>query len=296
MNHQGDVAGGPGSGFWILNLLLIAAAGYAVAVRKLSVRGDHWSVRRSTSVATGLCLLAAGILPAPPAMGFSGHVVQHLLLAMLAPLLLALSAPMTLALRTTPANVRRALLSILHSRVSRAVMTAPVVLVLNVGGAYVYYLTPLYDLAHQQPWVQGLANLHMFLAGCLLSWYVIGRDPVPIRARLRTVLIVLLLAAASHDLLAKLLYAQQLPAATASPEQINLGAQIMYYGGSITELLLAILVMSNWYQRTGRQLTRERRRSGNALLRSQREGIRSIAPTKAQPRLRPRLIDARRQR
>jgi len=259
MNHSGEVGGGPGSGFWILNLLLIAAAGYAVGVLRLSARGVHWPVTRSVCAAAGLCCMAIAVLPPPPATGFSGHVVGHLLMAMLAPMLLALSAPITLALRTTPAKVRRVLLSVLHSQLSRSAMTAPVVLVLNVSGAYVYYLTPLYDIAHRQPWVQGVAHLHMFLAGCLFSWFLIGRDPLTKRPPVRTRLIVLLLAAASHDFLAKTLYAQQLPAAAGTPDEIQMGAQIMYYGGTTIEILFAILVMTSWYQRSGRQLARERR-------------------------------------
>jgi len=187
-------------------------------------------------------------------------------MAALAPLFLALSAPVTLALRTTPANVRRGLLTVIHSRLSRVVMTAPAVLVLNVGGAYGYYLTDLYQVAHQLRWVQGLAHLHMFMAGCLLSWYLVGRDSIAKRPPLPSALAVLLFAAASHDLLAKLLYAHQLPATAGSAEQIRLGAQIMYYGGTLVELLLAVLVMTSWYQRIGRQLARERRQRSSPVL------------------------------
>jgi len=104
-----------------------------------------------------------------------------------------------------------------------------------------------------------LAHLHMFAAGCLLSWYLIGRDPTPWRPPLRSVLIVLLIAAASHDLLAKLLYAHQIPTGAGNPGQIRVGAQIMYDGGSLIEVVIAIVVMTDWYRRSGRQLARERR-------------------------------------
>ena len=258
--HSGDMTGGPDIGFWALNLLLLAAAGYTVGVCRLSVRGHHWPATRSLAAGAGLCCLALVVLPAPAGTGFPGHVVQHLLMAMLAPLLLALSAPVTLALRTTPLMTRRRLVTALHSPFIRLLTTAPVVLVANVGGMYCYYLTPLYDIAQQKPWVQGLTHLHMFLAGCLLSWYLIGRDPLPCRPPLRTTLIVLLLAAASHDLLAKFLYAQGIPTSAGSLEQIRLGAQVMYYGGNLTEVLLAVVVMVGWYQRSGRQIAREQRR------------------------------------
>jgi len=262
--HTEDMTGGPDIGFWVLNLLLLAAAGYTVGVYRLSVRGHHWPATRSLAAGAGLGCLALVVLPAPAGTGFPGHVVQHLLMAMLAPLLLALSAPVTLVLRTVPLRTRRRLVTVLHSRCIRVLMTAPVVLAANVGGVYCIYLTPLYDIAQQEPWVQGLTHLHMFLAGCLLSWFLIGRDPLPRRPSLRTALIVLLLAAASHDLLAKLLYAQSVPTSAGSPEHIRLGAQVMYYGGSAIEVLLAVLLMVGWYQRSGRQLAREGRRQARS--------------------------------
>ena len=258
-DHTDTVTGGPDVGFWVLNLLLVVAAAYTLGVHRLSVRGHHWPVTRSMAAAAGLCCLALAVLPPLAGTGFAGHVIQHLLMAMVAPLLLALSAPVTLVLRVAPVKTRRLLVTTLHSRGALVLMTAPVVLVLNVGGAYAYYLTPLYDIAHQQPWVQGLVDLHMFLAGCLFSWYLIGRDPISHRPSLPAALIVLLLAAASHDLLAKLLYAKQIPTTAGMPDQIHLGAQIMYYGGNVIELLLATLVMTGWYQRSGRRLKQEQR-------------------------------------
>jgi hypothetical protein len=42
---------------------------------------------------------------------------------------------------------------------------------------------------------------------------------------------VLLIAAVAHDILAKLVYAQQFRTAGGTPEQVQSGAQTMYYGG-----------------------------------------------------------------
>ena len=55
------------------------------------------------------------------------------------------------------------------------------------------------------PVSEGLLHVHMFLAGCLLSWYLIGVDPMARRPDIRTALVVLFIAAAGHDILAKLL-------------------------------------------------------------------------------------------
>lgn len=250
----------PGSGFWLLTFLLIVGAGYVTGVQRLSGRGVRWPRKRSLAAVGGLLCPAVAVLP-HPVPAFPGHVVQHVLMVMLGPLLLALSAPITLALRTLPSTGRRYLLTTLHHPAVTIFTLAPVVVILHLGGLCAYYLTPLYDTAHHQPWLQGFIHLHMFLAGCVLSWYLIGPDPMARRPSTRTALVVLFIAAAGHDILAKLLYARQLPAAGGTPDQIQLGAQIMYYGGTLIELLLAAILMRTWYARSGRALRRERRRA-----------------------------------
>lgn len=261
ISHMGDMAlVGP---FWLPLLLLIpATVAYVVGVIRLTRRGDHWPLSQSVWGAVGLGVLTASLMPPlVDTMDFPVHVAQHLMLAMLAPLGLALSAPVTLALRTLPCGAHHRLLAVVHSRFARVVTFAPLILVLEVGGMYAYYLTPLFAGSHQHPWLHVAVHTHMLLAGCLLSWYLVGRDPMPSRASIRTSLIVLFLAAGSHDLLAKLMYADLLPHGAGPAEQIHAGAQIMFYGGDAIELALAIALLLRWYSRAGRQIARERRRT-----------------------------------
>jgi hypothetical protein len=58
----------------------------------------------------------------------------------------------------------------------------------------------------------------MFLAGCLLSWAVVGIDPVRRRPGTWVRLTALIIAAAGHDTLAKLIHAWNLPAAITHAE------------------------------------------------------------------------------
>jgi len=109
-----------------------------------------------------------------------------------------------------------------------------------------------------------LVHAHMFLAGCLFSWYVVGRDPMPRRPGTLARAMVLFLVAGSHDLLAKLMYAHALPVAGGSPDPIRDGARLMFYGGEVIDLLLATALMTQWYARTGRQLHHTRRRRAAA--------------------------------
>jgi putative membrane protein len=259
--------------WWLpLGVVVLGAAAYVAAVVRLRQRGDRWPAGRTTWALVGLGLLAAALLPASvPGPAFPMQVARHLLVSMAAPAALALSAPLTLALRALRPPARRYLLVVLHSGVAGALTWAPVLLVLEIGGMYLYYLTPLYMLAEHVEWLHPLVHVHMFLAGCLLSWFLIGRDPLPTRPRTRTRLLVLFVAAGGHDLMAKLMYAHLLPRGAGSAASIGFGAQIMFYGGDVVEVLLATALLLDWYRRGARALAREeRRRAGSGAAVSRR--------------------------
>jgi putative membrane protein len=240
--------------WWPVLPLLVVAAAYLLGVRKMVRRGDRWPPARSVAAVAGLGALGVALLPpvSTHADVFAVHVTGHLLLAMLAPLLLALSAPVTLVLRTVPVPVRRRVLAVVHSRAARILTWAPLVLVLEVGGMYAFYLTPLFGLAHEYEWLYVLAHVHMFLAGWLFSTVVAGPDPLPHRPGLPWALTLLLLAGAAHGILAKLMYAHDRPALAGTPAQVQLGAQVMFSGGDLVELATAAAVMAAWYAREGR--------------------------------------------
>jgi putative membrane protein len=103
--------------------------------------------------------------------------------------------------------------------------------------------------------------MHMFLAGCLLSWAVIGIDPIRRRPGTCVKLTALVIAAAGHDTLARLIYAWNLPAGGGPTASRHTGAELMYYGGTVIEVALAAVVMAQWYLASGRALARTRRRS-----------------------------------
>ncbi len=85
--------------------------------------------------------------------------------------------------------------------------------------------------------------MHMLAAGCLWAWYLVGVDPMPHRAGTRVRLALLIAAAGGHDILAKVMYAHTLPRG-GTPEQIRAGAQIVFYGGDIAEVLLAVVLLA----------------------------------------------------
>lgn len=246
-----------------LLLVLTGAGAYGSGVLRLARRGDRWPV--SSRLWFALSLLVVLIGTGYPALaehpGSAQHAVAHVLEVMAAPLALALSAPGTLWLRACRPAMRRKTQRLLHSRPARLLTLAPVVVLLDVSGLYAYYLTPLFAVAEHHAALHLLLHVHMFGSGFLVSWFVLGRDPGPRPRGLPVRLAVLLLTAAAHDVMAKTMYAHLLPSGSGSPPQIELGAQILYYGGDAIELLMAAMVMTGWYRRGGRELRREERRN-----------------------------------
>jgi putative membrane protein len=269
--HGGHSPGGPSPGGghadvgtlvgWVgPGLALAGLAAYCVGVAVLNRRGDRWPVARTAAAVGAGAMLAVASAPPFAASGdFRVHAGAHVLLAMLGPLLLALSCPVTLALRTMPRRGRRVTVGTMHRRAVRLWLSGPVIVALDVCGMYLFYLTGLFQAAHDRPWLHAAVHAHMVLAGFLLAWYVVGRDPVPGRRSTASAAAALLAAAVAHDILAKTMYARELP--TGAGEHLQAGAQLMYYGGHAVEIALAAALLAGWYAKTGRELARERRRA-----------------------------------
>jgi putative membrane protein len=212
-------------------------------------RWNHW---RTASLVAGALLVAVALSPPVDELAdgdFRWHMVQHLLLGMYAPLLLVLGAPMTLLLRTLGVRSARRLGWLLHLPPMR-VLTHPVTaLVLSAGGMYVLYGTPLYRVAAEQPVVHALVHLHFLLSGCLFAWVIAGPDPAPRRPPVPYRLVVLGIAVAAHAALAQLLYAGWVFDIEAPASQVRGAAEVMYYGGDIAEILLALALVTTWRPR-----------------------------------------------
>jgi len=134
------------------------------------------------------------------------------------------------------------------------VLTHPVsALLLSVGGLWLLHLTPLYRASIANPTLHDLVTLHVLLAGVLFTWSIAGPDPAPHRASVPTRLVVVGVAVAAHAALAQLMYANLWVDIPATPGALRTGASVMYYGGDLAELLLALALLGSWrpVRRTG---------------------------------------------
>jgi putative membrane protein len=211
-----------------------------------------WSYWRTASFFMGALLLGIAISPAIAHYAHQDirmHMFQHILIGMLAPLGLVLAAPLTLTLRTLPTHASQWLVRLLHCEFFVWVSHPLTALLLNVGGMYLLYLTPIYLLSLENSWLHYAVHVHFLLAGYLFTWAIAGPDPAPRRPGMITRITVLVIAIALHGILGKLMYIHLLPLHSPfTDEAIRSAAKIMYYGGDIAELLLAIALFYSWYQ------------------------------------------------
>jgi putative membrane protein len=162
--------------------LVVLAAWYLTATRRLAAKGRHWSRWRTLSFLAGLLAVELALGSSVAILTnftFTAHIAQHLLLMVVAPPLAALGAPMTLALQTSPRPTKRRLLAILHSRPFKVISHPIPVFFFYYLSMYAFFLTGALGYAMTHMWVMDLVNLG-FLAGATLFWWpMVGIDPIP---------------------------------------------------------------------------------------------------------------------
>ena len=252
-------------------LVLVAGSLYAAGVRRLAQRGRRWPVARTAAFAGGLALVVMATqsgLAGYDTVLFSAHVVQHVLLAMAAPVLLALGAPVTLALQASSRPMQTALLRIVHGG-PVAALTHPLVAWLVFGGSlFALYLTPLFAASLRNDLVHAAVHVHFLVAGCLFFWPLVGLDPVrwrlPHGARALLVFLTVPFHAVAGltiltmgDLLAGGFYAEAPPAwaASALTDQ-RTGAGILWAVGDLLGLVVVGIVLAQWWSHEERVAAR----------------------------------------
>jgi putative membrane protein len=226
-----------------LALLTVAAMTY--------VRGHHGIRARSRVLAAkdpsvpwafwaGLGVVALAVLS--PIAGyaedrFAVHMVQHLLLVLVA-------APLLVGSRALPALLKGSGAEELPDvRVPAFPLVAWVAF---AATAWAVHLTPLFDLAVRDPAVHGFEHL-LFLGSGLLFWTpALGRRRMPHPLRL----LYLALAMPQNTFLALALLSPSRPLYEAySLDDQKLGAGIMWVAGDLTLLVAVLAVAATWPSR-----------------------------------------------
>ena len=175
---------------WLLAALLLTAGVYLrgwLVLRRRDPR--RWHGGRLAAFLGGLAAIYLALAsPIEPfaALLLQVHMVQHLLLMMVAPPLLWLGAPLFPLLRGLPRPVRillgRPVLSAPPLRRFFGRLTHPLIaLLLFVAATWVWHAPPVYDLALRSNGWHYLQHA-CFLGTALLFWYPVVR-PYPARPR-----------------------------------------------------------------------------------------------------------------
>jgi len=165
--------------------VLVAAAAYADALRRTRGGARRFPWGRTLCFAAGLAAIVVALDGPPDALSessFSVHMVQHMLLQMVAAPLLLLGGPITLVLRADPGWLRRRLLVRLLRSGPARVLTHPVTTLSSFVVVLVAtHLTGFYELSLQHPGVHASEHAAYLVTALIMWWPAIGVDPAPHR-------------------------------------------------------------------------------------------------------------------
>jgi cytochrome c oxidase assembly factor CtaG len=200
---------------------------------------------------------------------FSVHMIQHLLLTMVAAPLLVLAAPITLLLRvSSPEARRRWILPVLHSRIVRVISYPVVAWTLFASVMWLSHFSPLFDAALDDFMLHRLEHA-LFLGSALLFWWpVVGADPSPHRMGYGARLFYLALGMPLSSFLGlvifsagTVLYEHYLTLerdwGPTPLEDQNWAGGIMWVGGDAAFVLALVLMVAAWLRHEERENRRE---------------------------------------
>ena len=204
---------------------------------------------------------------------FSVHMVQHMLLTLVAPPLLALGAPVTQLLRAaSPATRARWILPVLRSRLV-GVLSHPVVAWLVFASVmWATHFSPLFDLALEVPLVHDLEHV-LYLGSAMLFWWpAVGLDPAPRRMGHPGRILYLFLQMPQNSFLAMAILFAEAPLyphylTLGSPYGINaladqrLAAGLMWFVGDVIFLAALLAVLAGWMRSEDRGAAAAERRA-----------------------------------
>ena len=239
----------------VVPLVLLVGAGVAYVLA--THHTPHWPPRRIVLFITGLVvtfLATQTVIGVFDMAYFSDHMIQHLLLIMVAAPLFALSAPLDLLYEIGSARLR----NLFNGRVM-GVLTHPL---FGFGLYFVFipltHLTGLFNLMMEHQWIHHLEQIGFLVAGYLFFRVAFGLERgVTIHPGLRLVYVMaavpvdtftgLALAMSSHNPFPA--YRTMAPTGSSAVSvlsDIHLGGAIMWIGGDALMLLACVPIAVTW--------------------------------------------------
>jgi len=284
-------------------VLVCVGVVYLMWTRRLARRGDAWPWYRTAWFMFGIVTMIWITQSGPAIYGtttFSGHMVQHMMLVMVAPIPLALGAPVTLALRALTPRTDRSrgprewVRVIVESRFMKF-MANPLVAAANFAGSLiVFYYSPLFEFALRNHAGHLWMIVHFTLAGYLFANALVGIDPGPKRPSYPLRIVLLFATMGFHAFFGVTMMASRVLLAptwfglmgrTWGPDAIadqQYGGQIAWGIGELPTVLLAIGVVVAWRSadtREGKRKDRQADRDDDAELKRYNAMLARVADT-----------------
>ncbi|WP_296666882.1 cytochrome c oxidase assembly protein [Demequina sp.] len=278
----------------IISALVLVSMG-AVYVRwavRLMRRGDAWAWYRTGSWLAGIALMLWITQSGPAIYGmvtFSGHMLEHMLLVMVAPVLLTFGAPVTLALRALPPRKdgsrgpREWVRTVVESRWMRF-WAHPIVAAVSFAGFLIaFYYTPLFEFALRNHAGHLWMVAHFTIVGYLFVNALVGIDPGPTRPGYALRIVLLFATMAFHAFFGVAIMMSTVLLAPTwfglmgrdwGPDAITdqqYGGAVAWGIGELPVVLLAIGIVVAWRNadtREGRRRDRQADRDDDAELRA----------------------------
>ncbi|MHB8673369.1 MAG: cytochrome c oxidase assembly protein [Candidatus Limnocylindrales bacterium] len=262
--------------------LAILALAYLWAVRHVDARHPHNPVPRARLAAFLGGLLAIeialqSVIERYDTTLFSVHMVQHVLLTLVAAPLLALGAPITLLLRVArPEQRRRFILPILHSRLVKVLAFPVVSWSLFAGVMWGTHFSPMFERSLSDPLVHDIEHALYLTVGLLFWWPAVALDPSPWRMPHPARVMYVFLQMPQNTFLALAILTAGAPL---YPHYANLhlgwglgaladqqlAGGLMWIIGDFVFISAIILVVAGWMRREQRDTAREERRADVAM-------------------------------
>jgi len=262
----------------------LGAYGWGVARVERARRGaagaraiPPWLPHRAACFAVGVLATLAALCSGLDGYAdelLSVHMVQHLVLTLVAAPLLVAGSPLLLALRALAPDPRRALARALRSRPARVLTHPAVTCALLPGAMIASHLTGVYELTLRDPLAHALEHL-VFLTAAILFWLpLLGREPLHRRPAFLGRMLYLLVAMPAMALPGVVLTIDQAPryAAYLAPARAlrvdplrdqQLAGTLMWVPGSVLAAALTLLVAwAALVQEERRAVAREARLAG----------------------------------
>ena len=169
---------------WQPSASVLAATGAAAALYLAGVRRvrGRWPRHRTVCFAGALAVVVLALCSGVEAYDerlLSAHMVQHMLLVLVAPALALLGAPLELTLRALPPSSRPRLARAIRRA---AALTGPLVCLAAFAAVLVLtHLPAFYDAALRHPLLHEAEHGLYLLAGTLMWWPLLHDDPAPAR-------------------------------------------------------------------------------------------------------------------